>query len=161
MPKKDSKDMMIMKKKMMIVHPSYPHGGSINYFIDYVKASTQYQQFDDVTDLVVKQVQYWQLAKGDVKSKFKLASIRYEDLVFLGINFEDQFYMDLTLLFQSTISCAIFEDIAMLLHWISDNFLMFHFLKGRCQLRYQDMQDISQDIGLPPVPKKLVPQPNF
>ena len=31
---------------------------------------------------------------------------------------EDQFFIDLTLPFGSVISCAIFEDISTLIHWI-------------------------------------------
>ena len=58
------------------------------------------------------------LANGDVKSTFKLAPIRYEDLVCLGICFEDQFFIDLTLPFGRAISCAIYEEISTLIYWI-------------------------------------------
>ena len=93
-PKKESDEMR------MIMHLSFPYGASINDFIDQDKASTQYQG------------QGCYMAKGDVKLAFKLAPIRYKDLECLGIFFEGEFYIDLTLPFGSSNSCAIFEDIS-------------------------------------------------
>ena len=90
-PKKDSTEMR------MIMHLSYPYGTSINDFIDEDKASTHYQQFDDMIRLVVKQGRFCWLAKGDVKSAFKLTPIKYDDLVCLGIYFDGQYYVDLML----------------------------------------------------------------
>ena len=102
----------------MIMHLSFPYGTSINDFIDQDKASTQYQQFDDAVRLVRQQGQGCYMAKGNVKSAFKLAPIKFEDLECLGIFFEGEFYVDLMLPFGSSISCAIFEDISTLIHWI-------------------------------------------
>ena len=76
----------------------------------------QYQQFDDAVRLVRQQGQGCYMAKGDVKSAFKLTPIGYKDLECLGIFFEGEFYVDLTLPFGSSISCAIFEEIARLVH---------------------------------------------
>ena len=115
----------------MIMHLSYPYGESINDFIDEDKTSTSYQQFDDAIRLVQKCGQGCFMAKGDIKSAFKLAPIHYEDLECLGIFFEDQFYIDLTLPFGSSISCAIFEDISSLVHWIFEQQtkkLFLHYL---------------------------------
>ena len=109
------------------------------------------------------------MAKGDVKSVFKLAPIRYKDLECLGIFFEGEFYVDLTLPFGNSISCAIFEDILTLIHWIfkqrtwkpflhylDDYFMCFRTLGG-CWIAYNGMQAIASDIGLPLSPEKLVP----
>ena len=97
-PKKDSEEMR------MIMHLSFPYGASINDFIDQDKASTQYQQFDDAVRLVRQQGRGCYMAKGDVKFAFKLAPIRFQDLECLGIFFEEEFYVDLTLPFGSSIS---------------------------------------------------------
>ena len=48
-PKKESSELH------MIMHLSYPHGGSINDFIDPKKAATKYQSFQDAVKLVVQQ----------------------------------------------------------------------------------------------------------
>ena len=161
-PKKDSEEMR------MIMHLGFPYGSSINDFIDQDKASTQYQQFDDTVRLVCQQGQGCYMAKGNVKSAFKLAPIRYKDLECLGIFFEGKFYMDLTLPFSSSISCAIFEDISTLIHWIfeqqtqkpflhylDDYFMCFRTLGG-CWIAYNGMQAIAGDIGLPLSLEKLV-----
>ena len=110
--KKDSEEMR------MIMHLSFPYGSSMNDFIDQDKESTQYQQFDDTVRLVCQQGQGCYMTKGNVKSAFKLAPIRNKNLECLGIFFEGEFYVDLMLPFSSSISCAIFEDILTLIHWI-------------------------------------------
>ena len=108
------------------------------------------------------------MAKGDVKSGFKLAPIRYKDLECLEIFFEGKFYVDLTLPFGSSISCAIFEDISTLIHWIFeqqtkkpflhylDNYFMCYRTLQGCWVAYDGMQAIDEDIGLPLSPEKLV-----
>ena len=162
-PKKESDEMR------MIMHLSFPYGASINDFIDQDKASTQYQQFDDAVRLVRQQGQGCYMAMGDVKSAFKLAPIRYKDLECLGIFFEGEFYVDLTLPFGSSISCAIFEDISTLTHWIfeqqmkkpflhylDDYFMCFRTLQ-HCWIAYNGMQAVAGDIGLPLSPEKMVP----
>ena len=162
-PKKDSIEMR------MIMHLSYPYGNSINDFINEDKASIHYQQFDDAIKLVVKQGRFCWLAKGDLKSVFKLAPIKYDDLVCLGIYFDGQYYVDLTLLFGSAISCAIFEDISSLFHWLFeqitrvqfihylDDYLMGHHQLQQCTLAFFTKQAMSNEIGLPLSPEKLVP----
>ena len=153
----------------MIMHLSFPYGTSINDFINQDKASTQYQQFHDAVRLVCQQGQGCYMAKGNVKSAFKLAPIKFEDLECLGIFFEGKFYVDLTLPFGSSISCAIFEDISTLIHWIFeqqtrkpflhylDNYFMcFRTLQG-CWVAYKGMQAVAGNIGLPLSPEKLVP----
>ena len=162
-PKKD------LDKMRMIMHLSFPYGTSINDFIDLDKASTQYQQFDDAVRLVHRQGQGCHMAKGDVKSAFKLAPIRYKDLECLGIFFEGEFYVDLILPFGSSISCTIFEDISTLIHWIFEEqtrkpflhyldyyFMCFRTLQG-CWIAYNGMQAVAGDIGLLLSPEKLVP----
>ena len=148
---------------------SFPYGSPINDFIDQDKASTQYRQFDDAVRLVGRQGQGCYMAKGDVKLAFKLAPMRYKDLECLEIFFKGEFYVDLTLPFGISISCAIFEDISILIHWIfeqqtkkpflhylDDYFMCFRTLQG-CWMAYNGMQAIACDIGLPLSPEKLVP----
>ena len=154
-PKKDSDEMR------MIMHLSYPYGQSINYFIDPEKASTCYQTFDDAVQLVIKQGRFCWLSKGDVKSAFRVAPICFKDIKCLGIYFEEQYFVDLALPFGSAISCAIFEDIATLIHWIFeqrtsirfihylDDYLWVHKHFIVCLRAGQAVKQVAQEIGLP------------
>ena len=113
------------------------------------------------------------MVKGDVKSAFKLAPIHYKDLECLGILFEGEFYIYLTLPLCSFISWTIFEDITTLIHWIfeqqthkpflhylDDYFMFFKKLKGSW-VAYTGMKAVASDIGLPLSPEKMVPPTQF
>ena len=71
-PKKDTTDLR------MIMHLSYPYGGSINDFIDPEKAVTKYQSFQDAVKLVVQLGRFCWLAKGDVQSTFRVVPIIFK-----------------------------------------------------------------------------------
>ena len=162
-PKKNSDEMR------MIMHLSYPYGTSVNDFIDPDKTTTKYQKFDDAISLVITEGRFCWLAKGDIKSAFKLAPIRYQDLACLGIQFDNQFFIDLTLPFGSAISCAIFEEISTLIHWIFEQrtaLIFVHYLDDYiwgsrlfaiCQAAFNTVVSTSQEIGLPLAPEKMVP----
>ena len=78
----------------------------------------------------------------------------------------------LPLPFSSTISCAIFEEIAMLVHWIFeqkiavhfvyylDNYLWVHKHYAVCLSTCHALQAVAKDIGLPLAPSKLYGQHN-
>ena len=161
-PKKDSDEMR------MIMHLSYPYGESINDYIDPEKAATQYQQFEDVVQLVIHQGRFCWLAKGDVKSAFRIAPVCFKHIRCLGIKFEDQYFIDITLPFGSAISCAIFEEIATLIHWIFkqrtairfvhylDDYLWVHKQFIVCMSAYQAVQQVAAEVGLPLAPEKFV-----
>ena len=161
-PKKESSDLC------MIMHLSYPYGGSINDFIDPEKTATKYQSFQDTVKLVVQQGHFYWLIKGDVKSVFRVALILFKHLWCLGIYFEGEYYVDCTLPFGSSISCAIFEEIARLVHWIYeqraavhfihylDNFLWVHRNFLVCLNMCKVIKDTSEEIGLPLAPEKFL-----
>ena len=152
-PKKD--------EMRMITHLSYQYGQSINDFIDPEKASTCYQTFDNAVQLVIKQGRFCWLSKGDVKSAFRVAPICFKDIKCLGIYFEEQYFVDLALPFGSAISCAIFEDIATLIHWIFKQRTSIHFIHYLddylwvhkhfivCLRAGQAVKQVAQEIGLP------------
>ena len=161
-PKKESSELR------MIMHLSYPYGGSINDFIDPEKAATKYQSFQDAVRLVVQQGQFCWLAKGDVKSAFRVALIIFKHLRCLGIYFNDEYYVDCALPFSSSISCTIFEEIARLYHWIFeqrssahfihylDDFLWVHRNFIVCVNTSRVVKETSVGIGLPLAPEKFV-----
>ena len=161
-PKKDSQDMR------MIMHLSYPYGESINDYIDPEKAATQYQQFDDAVLLVVQQGRFCWLAKGDVKSAFRVAPVCFRHIRCLGIKFDNQYFIDITLPFGSAISCAIFEEVATLIHWIFkqrtairfvhylDDYLWVHRQFIMCMSACHAVQQVAGEVGLPLTPEKFV-----
>ena len=110
---------------------------------------------------MIKQGRFCWLSKGNVKSVFRVAPICFRDIKCLGIYFEDQYYVDLALPFRSTISCAIFEDIATLIHWIFkqrtsirfiyylDDYLWVHRHFIVCLEAGQAVREVAQEVGLP------------
>ena len=106
--KKDTAD------KRMIMHLSHPKGKSVNSFIDPSVTKTQYQSFDLAVQLVAQHGRFCFMSKADEKSAFRIIPIRFEDLMLLGIYFDNNYYVDLCLPFGSSISCALFECFAMM-----------------------------------------------
>ena len=161
-PKKDTDEMR------MIMHLSYPYGQSINDFIYPVKASTSYQTFDDAIQLVIKQGRFCWISKGDVKSAFRVAPICFRDIKCLGIYFEEQYFVDLALPFGSAISCAIFKDIATLIHWLFeqrtsiqfihylDDYLWVHKNFLVCLKAGHVVREVAEEVGLPLAEDKFV-----
>ena len=84
----------------MIMHLNFPYGASINNFISPDKAATQYQHFDDTIKLVIQQSRFRGLAKGDVQWAFRIAPIIFKHIKCLGIKFEDQYDVDITITIQ-------------------------------------------------------------
>ena len=155
-------------EKRMIMHLSFPTGGSINDFIDPALCSTNYQSFDEAVEMVAVLGRFCYLAKTDVKSAFRILPIHFLDLACLGICFQDEFYVDLCLPFGSSISCALFESFAGAFHWIIvtfvrvflkhylDDFLLGHFTKSLCFKALQETQQLVEEIGVPLSPEKTV-----
>ena len=92
------------------------------------KTAIKYQSFQDAVKLVVQQGHFCWLAKGDIKSAFRVAPILFKYLWCPGIYFEGDYYVDCALRFGSSISCAIFEEIARLVHWIYKQRAAVHFI---------------------------------
>ena len=80
-PKKD------LAKMKMITHLSYPHGNSINPYIDQEDTSTSYQSFNHALAIVVKYGHGAYMFKGDVESAFCILPINPLDWPLLGIHF--------------------------------------------------------------------------
>ena len=108
------------------------------------------------------------LAKGDVKLAFRVVPIIFKHLRCLGIYFDEEYYVDWALPFGSSIICAIFEEIARLVHWIFeqrsavhfvhylDDFLWVHTNFIVCLNTTTVVKETSAEIGLPLAPEKFV-----
>ena len=159
-PKKDSQEMR------RITHLSHPQGQSVNSFIDPQDTKTNYQTFDTAIELVAKAGPGSFMAKEDFKSAFHNVPITPADWNLLGIKVQGQFFIDICLPFGAAISCAIFEDISTLIHWIVqrraghalihylDDFFTVHPLKGVCKRIMDNFRDVCSEIGMPVAQEK-------
>ena len=114
-----------------ITHLSYPRGKSINSFINPDDTRTHYQTFEAAIELVARAGAGAFMAKEDFKSAFCNVPIMPNDWNLLGMKVQGQYFIDICLPFGAAISCAIFEDISTLIHWIAECRLghtMIHYM---------------------------------
>ena len=147
---------------------SFPYGASINDFIDPDSCRTAYQPFEKAVQMVASQGTGCFMAKADIKSAFRNIPMARADLHLLGIKFKGKYFVDTCLPFGASISCAIFESVASLIHWITeqrthhefthylDDFFTAHFLKFFCHNLLQSFQEVCEEIQMPLAPEKLV-----
>lgn len=116
----------------LIHHLSYPENNSINDFIDKEFCSVQYSSVDEAAALISKHKKLARLSQCDVKSAFRILPISPADFDLLGIKFQEQYYFDKMLPMGASISCALWEKFATVLHWItqqeSGNENILHYL---------------------------------
>ena len=91
-----------------------------------------YQSSEAAVQMVTHQGPGAFMAKEDFKSAFCNVPIHYEDPNLLGIKVQGQFFIDCSLPFGASISCAIFEDIATLIHWIAEKRMAHKFIGRSC-----------------------------
>ena len=156
-------------EKRMIMHLSHPKGKSVNSFIDPAVTKTQYQSFDLAVQLVVQHGRFCYMSKADGKAAFRIIPIRFEDLMLLGVYFDNNYYVDLCLPFGSSISCALFECFATMFNWIVnvrtlrifmhylDDFFTVDADKRVCIWSMVCFQDLADQVGFPLCPQKFVP----
>ena len=154
-PKKDS------AKMRMITHLSYPHGNSINSYMDLQDTSTSYQSFNQALAIAAKYGHGAYMSKGDVESAFRIIPIAPENWHLLGICFNKRYFVDICLPFGASISCAIFEKVGDLLQWIAQkrakhlisrylyDFFTAHILQQACDMIMQTIHDTCAEVGVP------------
>ena len=74
-----------------------PKGFSINDFISQEEFSVIYSKFDDAVNMIAKLGPGALMAKPDIKSVFRLCSVRPEDWELSGIYWEGHYYVELRL----------------------------------------------------------------
>ena len=129
---------------------------------------TQYQSIEVAVELVAQAGPESFMAKEDFKSAFCNVPMQFADLQLLGIKVEGQFFIDNCLPFRASISCAIFEDISTLIHWIAerraghalihylDDLFTVHKLAYVCSNIMGSFKQVCQEIGIPVTPEKAV-----
>jgi len=113
-PKKDGTWRIIMDL-------SSPHGSSINEFISKDDFTLHYATFDQALTLVARHGRNTLLAKLDIKHAYRLCPVRLKDREFLGIHWQDKFYIDLRLPFVLRSSPFLFNRLTEAFEWILKN----------------------------------------
>ena len=106
------------------------------------------------------------MVEEDFKSAFHNVPMRYQDLNLLGIKVQGKVYIDCALPFWVSISCAIFEDISTLIHWIIekragqkfihylDDFFTVNRYSHICGQTMNVLKHVCQEIQMPIPPEK-------
>ena len=101
------------------------------------------------------------MAKEDIKSAFRNIPMQFSNLNLLGICVQGQYFIDCALPFGASISCAIFEQVATLIHWIAekhaghkmvhylDDFFTVHQYASVCRSIMSTFMDICEQIAMP------------
>lgn len=103
-----------------IYHLSYPEGDSINNHIskELPVYSLHYVRGDNATRILQTLGPSSFMAKGDLKSAFRLIPIHPDDWNLLGIYWQSKFYVDLYLPFRLRSAPYIFNQLSDALEWI-------------------------------------------
>lgn len=147
----------------LIHHLSYPHGTSVNDFIDPNFSSVTYSSFDDAVNKLLDLGPGSLFSKTDIDSAFRLIPIHPDDHHLLGFRFCGHYYFDTCLPMGASSSCAIFERFSSGLHHIAENVLhikhMVHILDDFlilgppnspcCQNDLNKFLNLCSEIGVP------------
>jgi len=93
----------------LIFDLSHPHGGSVNSGIPTEYSAVEYTPFDAVTEMMRRLGQGAHLFKIDITSAFRLLPLHPEDFGLMGMHVNGRFYVDKTLPFGCSVSCALFQ----------------------------------------------------
>lgn len=105
-------------KLRTIHHLSHPHhGDSINAGIDDHHAQIQYENLDKLLEFV-RDNQYANLWKSDLKEAFRSIGIACSQARLMGFHFNNKYYMERTLAFGCRSSPQLFNAFAEMLHWL-------------------------------------------
>ena len=105
-----------------------PKGSSVNGFIPQEEFSVQYSKFDDAVDMIANLGPGALMAKLDIKSAFRLCSVRPEDWELLGIHWKVHYYVELRLPFGLRSSPYHFVRLADALYFILTCNYLIEFL---------------------------------
>ena len=160
-------------QKRTIMDLSWPKGLSINNGVDKnTYLSTQYllnyTSIDNITASLCKLGPAAQLFKIDISRAFRQIKIDPGDIDLLGMKFQDQYFLDLSVPFGYRHGSKIFQRCTdSICHIMSKNGfpglynyiddLIFTGLPSKIHSAYQFLQGLLQELGLDISQKKLVP----
>ncbi len=105
-------------KFRLIVDLSSPSGKSINDGIGKEFCSLSYTRVDEIVDSVLYMGRGTLLAKSDIKSAFRIVPVHPADRHLLGMEWDNQLYIDATLPFGLRSAPKIFNALADALEWV-------------------------------------------
>ena len=147
----------------LITNLSYPFGESVNDYIDPTFCSVEYSKLDSVIDMIQELGQGALLGKLDIQSAFNLCPIQPEDFELLGIQYNNEIWIQKCLPQGAAMSCAIFERFSTALQWIistiSKSKYLDHYLDdfiflgqastNNCRILMTQFESVCKDIGIP------------
>ena len=146
---------------------SAPEGYSVNDAIDPQLCSLLYITVQEVAAKAVKLGKSLLIAKIDIKSAYRLIPICPHDRKWLGIQWQDQIYVDRMLLFGSRSAPKIFTAVADAMEWCvhkADVKYIYHYLDNfavldspdseECHRHLLCLQSVAADLGVPLAPDK-------
>ncbi|KAK6165929.1 hypothetical protein SNE40_022735 [Patella caerulea] len=154
----------------LITHLSYPHGNSINDFIDENNSSVKYTSFDSVVQMIASLGENALLGKMDIKSAFRLLPVHPGDFDLLGIYFNNYYFIDKCLPMGCAVSCSLFETFSRFLQWVvtskSELHTIEHYLddfifagasnSSDCLSLMKAFTDVCESLGVPIADDKTV-----
>ena len=160
-------------QKRTIMDLSWPKGLSVNSGVDKDKYldtpyTLTYPSVDDITALLCKLGPAAQIFKIDISRAFRQVKVDPRDVDLLGIRFEDQYFIDLSVPFRYRHGSKNFQHCTdsirhiMAKHgfpglhnYIDD--LIFTGLPSKIHLAYEFLKNLLSELGLDISDKKLVP----
>ena len=149
-------------KWRLIMHLSFPPGGSVNDGINNADFPLRYSTVYDAIDSIMHMGQGAQMAKIDIKSAFRLCPVHPTDHHLLGMKWKGQFYFDCILPFGLRSAPFIFNCLADALEWIAiqqgvspvHHYLDDFFLAGapnsdQCARHLQTLTSLCAALGVP------------
>ena len=147
----------------LIHHLSYPEGDSVNDCIDPTLCTVHYTSFDEAIHMIQDMGQNCLMAKGDIKSAFRLIPVEVSSFDQMGIKFQDNYYFDKAMPFGCSISCATWEKVANFLefcikqrspvgnvkHYVDDFLFAGKANKSDCATILQCFFDCTKELGVP------------
>ena len=154
-------------KWRFITDLSAPEGFSVNDAIDPQLCSLSYITVQEVAAKAVELSKYSLNAKIDIKSAYRLIPICPHDRKWLGIQWQDQIYVDGMLPFGLRSAPNIFTAVADAMEWCVHKAgvkYIYHYLDDfsvlgspdseECHRHLLCLQSVAADLGVPLVPDK-------
>lgn len=93
----------------LITNLSFPPGNSIHDFISEEHCKVTYSSLDNIVEVMYHLGVGAKIAKVDIKSAFRLLPVHPADFELLGIQYNNNFYIDKCLPMGCAIPCNLFE----------------------------------------------------
>ena len=153
---------------------SYPRGFSVNDGISHEDSSVSYSKLSDVCDEIIKVGKGALLCKFDISRAYRHVPVSRVDRRLLGLSWNGNFYVDLTLSFGGRSCCAIFNKVGDLFTLIFNDLVshitFWHYLDdfiGVCQIdapgypaliarQFATTLDACASMGIPLASSKTV-----